>query len=215
MSDDKQVQKAVLDELSWEPSVNSAHIGVTARSGVVTLTGRVKSLAEKWAAEKATRRVKDVKAVAEEIEVVLPAEMKLDDEVIAAAVVTSLKWDSSVPQDTIIAKVERGLITLTGEVDWHYQKEAAEADVRSLRGVLSVFNEITIKPKGTTSTIKDDIKTALGRCWFDSSTIKVTVHGGDVKLKGTVDALCKRDAATAAAWAAPGTTSVDNELIVI
>jgi osmotically-inducible protein OsmY len=102
-----------------------------------------------------------------------------------------------------------------GEVDWHYQKEAAEADVRSLRGVLRVFNEITVKPKAATSTIKDDIKTALGRCWFDSSTIKVTVHGGDVKLKGTVDALCKRDAATAAAWAAPGTTSVDNELIVI
>jgi osmotically-inducible protein OsmY len=120
MSDDKQLKQAVLDELNWEPSVNAAHIGVTAKADVVTLMGHVEGYPEKFAAENAARRVKNVKAVAEEIEVRLPFSGKRGDEEIAEAAVNSLKWDSAVPTDSVKAKVEKGWITLTGEVDWHY-----------------------------------------------------------------------------------------------
>jgi osmotically-inducible protein OsmY len=132
MSDDKSLKQAVLDELAWEPSVNAAHIGVTANNGVVTLMGHVENYFQKLAAEKATRRVNDVKAVAEEIEVRLPFNVKHGDEEIASAAANRLNWDSTIPRDVVMAKVENGWITLTGEVDWHFQQEAAVNDVRGL-----------------------------------------------------------------------------------
>jgi osmotically-inducible protein OsmY len=215
MSDDAKLKQAVLDELKWEPSVMAAHIGVTAKDGVVTLMGHVESYSEKFAAEKATRRVKDVKAVAEELEVRLPFSVKHGDEEIASAAINRMKWDSSVPSDAVKAKVEKGWVTLTGEVDWHYQQEAAAGDVRGLWGVVGVYNEITIKPKPNTSKIRDDIIHALDRSWFDPATINVTAQGGKVKLTGTVESWYERDEATSKAWAAPGTTSVENYIAVI
>src|ERR1700690_4621847 len=134
MPNDNRLQQAVLDELSWEPSVTAAHIGVAADSGVVTLTGHVESYAQRHAAEAAVRRVKGVKAVAEEIEVRLPYEAKRSDEEIAGAAIRRFEWDVSIPRDTIKVTVAHGWITLTGEVNWHYQKEAASMDVRSLFG---------------------------------------------------------------------------------
>ena len=125
MSDDKRLKQAVLDELQWEPSVNAAHIGVTAKDGIITLMGHVENFSEKSAAEKAARRVKDVRAVAEEIEVRLPFSVKHGDEEIASAAVNRLQWDSTFPNGAVKAKVEKGWVTLTGEVDWHYQQEAA------------------------------------------------------------------------------------------
>jgi len=215
MSDDKKLKQAVLDELKWEPSVNAAHIGVTARTGILTLTGHVESYSEKLAAERAARRVKDVKAVAEELEVRLPFDVKHGDEEIAAAAVDRLKWDSAVPSDAVKAKVENGRITLTGEVDWHYQQEAAANDVRGLWGVVSVLNEITIKPRPNTSKIKDDIIVALNRSWFNPAKIEVSAQGGNVKLTGTVQTWYERDEASSTAWAASGTTSVENDIAVI
>lgn len=215
MSDDKHLKQAVLDQLTWEPSVNAAHIGVTAKGGVVTLMGHVESYAEKFAAEKATRRVKDVKAVAEELEVRLPFGVKHGDEEIAAAAVARIGWDSAVPRDAVKAKVEKGWVTLTGEVDWHYQQEAAADDVRRLSGVIGLYNEITIKPKPNTSKIHDDIMVALDRAWFDPATINVTAQGGKVKLTGTVESWYERDEASSTAWAAPGTTSVQNDLAIL
>ena len=125
MSHDDQLQKAVLDELNWEPSITAAHIGVTAENGTVTLTGHVHSYGQKHAAEMATGRVKGVKAVAEEIEVRLPYEIKRDDADIATAAVNRLAWDTGTPRDAVKVKVERGRITLSGQVEWHFQKEAA------------------------------------------------------------------------------------------
>ena len=214
MSDDKQLKQAVLDELSWEPSVNAAHIGVTTKDGVVTLTGHVETYSEKSAAETATRRVKDVKAVAEEIEVRLPFGVQHGDEDIAAAAIGRLKWDAAVPRDAVSVKVENGWITLTGEVDWRYQHEAAADDVRGLWGVVGVSNQITIKPKANASSIRDDIMAALHRSWFNSKMIDVTVQSGKVLLTGTVHSWYERDVAGSTAWAAPGTTSVENEIRV-
>ena len=214
MSDDKHVKQAVLDELQWEPSVNAAHIGVTAKDGIVTLMGHVETYAEKSAAEKAARRVNDVKAVAEEIEVRLPFSVKHGDEEIASAAINRLKWDSSIPGGVVKAKVEQGWVTLTGEVDWHYQQDAAVNDIRGLWGVTGVSNDITIKPKPNTSAIRNSIMIALDRSWFDPATINVTAKGGEVTLTGKVNSWYERDEAGSAAWAAPGTTSVDNNISV-
>ncbi len=125
MTNDSQLQMSVTEELSWEPSIQAAHIGVAANNGVVTLSGHVDTYMEKSAAENAARRVKGVKAVAEEIEVKLAIGVKRTDEEIAAAALNRLEWDVEVPNDVIRIKVEKGWVTLTGEVDWHFQKEAA------------------------------------------------------------------------------------------
>ena len=214
MSDDQRLKQAVLDELQWEPSVNAAHIGVSAKDGVVTLMGHVDNFAEKSAAEKAARRVKEVRAVAEEIEVRLPFSVKLGDEEIASHTANRLQWDSAFPNGTVKAKVEKGWVTLTGEVDWNYQRDAAENDVRRLWGVVGVSNDIAIKPKPNASNIRDKIMVALDRSWVNRATIDVTALGGKVTLTGTVDTSLERDEAGSTAWAAPGTTSVQNDLTV-
>ena len=214
MSDDQRLKQAVLDELQWEPSVNAAHIGVSAKDGVVTLMGHVENFAEKSAAEKAARRVKEVRAVAEEIEVRLPFSVKLGDEEIASHTANRLQWDSAFPKGTVKAKVEKGWVTLTGEVDWNYQRDAAENDVRRLWGVIGVSNDIAIKPKPNASNIRDKIMVALDRSWVNRATIDVTARGGKVTLTGTVDTSLERDEAGSTAWAAPGTTSVQNDLTV-
>ena len=214
MSDDKQLKQAVLDELKWEPSVNEAHIGVSAKDGIVTLMGHVETFSEKWAAEKAARRVNDVKGVAEEIDVQLPFSVKHGDEEIAAAAINRLKWDAAVPVGAVKAKVEKGWVTLTGEVDWHYQQEAAVSDVRGLWGVTGVSNDIAIKPKPDTAAIREKILVAFDRSWFDPASIGVTATGGKVKLTGKVNSWYERDEAAATAWAAPGATSVENDITV-
>ncbi len=215
MSHDNELKSAVLAELKWEPSVDAAHIGVTAKDGVVTLMGHVGSYVEKYAAEMATGRVKGVKAVAEEIEVRLPFSVKHDDEAIATAAVNRLTWNSSVPRDAVKVKVEKGWVTLTGTVEWSYQKNAAAQDLRWLAGVVGVSNNITIKPRVNTANITDDITHALHRSWFfDPQTVFVTADGGKVKLTGTVDTWYDRQTAGATAWAAPGTTAVENDIRV-
>jgi osmotically-inducible protein OsmY len=216
MFNDSQLQQAVLAELKWEPSVTAAHIGVTARGGVVALTGHVESYVEKHAAETAAGRVKGVKAVAEEIEVRLPFEKKRGDEEIAAAALGRLSWDVSVPRDAVKIKVEKGWITLTGEVDWHYQTQAAEQDVRGLLGVLGVSNQTTIKPRVDVSTLSDDITHALHRSvFFDPKEVTVSAQGGKVTLTGTVHSWHDRQVAASTAWAAPGATAVENHISIM
>lgn len=215
MSQDLHLQNAVLAELRWEPSVDAAHIGVAAEGGIVTLTGHVSNYAAKQAAEHAAGRVKGVKAVAEEIEVKLPDISQCSDEDIAAAAIHRIAWDVAMPKDAINIVVEKGRITLTGEVDGHYQKIAAEQDVRRLRGVTDVTNHITIKPRVDVVNLSDDITHALGRSWFfDPKTISVSAEGGKVRLAGTVETPHDRQLAAATAWAAPGVTDVVNNLII-
>jgi osmotically-inducible protein OsmY len=216
MFQDSQLQQAVIDEFNWEPSVNAGHIGVTAKDGVVTLSGHVDSYAEKQAAEAAARRVKGVKAVAEEIEVRLALDTKRTDEEIAAAAIERLSWNVSVPTDSIQVKVENGWVTLTGQVDLWYQKEEAEQDIRPLRGVIGVSNQTIIKPHVNTAILSDDITHALHRSWFfDPSKIHVRADGGKVVLSGSVHSLSERQVAAQTAWSAPGATMVENNIAVI
>ncbi len=214
MSNDRQLQEAVLAELTWEPSITAAHIGVTADDGVVTLTGTVPHYLEKRAAERAAARVKGVRAVAEELKVELPGPMKRDDTEIARAAVDRLFWETSVPGDAIKVKVEQGWVTLTGEVEWHYQKDSAERMIRGLMGVVGVSNLTTIKPRVNTSNLEHDINVALHRSWFAPKTISVSADGGKVKLTGTVHTPSDRWKAGSTAWAASGATEVENDLIV-
>jgi osmotically-inducible protein OsmY len=214
MSLDHQLQEAVLAELAWEPSITAAHIGVSANHGVVTLTGHVNTWWQKHAAEIATSRVKGVKAVAEELVVQLPFSVKRNDEDIARAAIDRLGWEASVPHDAIKVTVEKGWVTLTGQVAWHFEKEAARRVVGGLMGVVGVSDTITIKPRVDATDVSNDIRVALHRSWFTPDRVHVTADGGTVKLTGTVDTWRERQTAGATAWSAAGTTSVENELIV-
>jgi osmotically-inducible protein OsmY len=209
-----QLKDAVLAELAWEPAVTAAHIGVTARDGIVTLSGHVQRFAEKHAAQKAALRVKNVKAVAEEIEVKLPFDVVRPDDDIALAAVDRLAWNSTVPKNSVKVTVQNGWVTLTGEVGWHFEHDAAAHDVRSLWGVVGVSNQITLKPRVNTFNLASDISKALHRSWFESDSVKVAADGGKVTLTGHVKSWRERDLAGSAAWAAPGATDVENELII-
>lgn len=215
MSKNDQLQRDVLSELHWEPSVTAAHIGVSANEGVVTLTGQVDSLMEKLAAEASARRVKGVKAVVEEIKVRLPFDATRTDEEIAAAAIEQLAWDVSVPRDAVKVKVEDGWVTLTGEVMWHFQRQAASDDAHRLSGVRGVSNQITLKPTVNISVLGDDITHALHRSWyFDPLTVTVRAEGGKVYLGGMVRTPHERQVAAATAWSAPGVTDVVNDIEV-
>ncbi|MGV8950558.1 MAG: BON domain-containing protein [Cypionkella sp.] len=215
MTSDSDLKKSVLAELSWEPGVTAAHIGVEANNGVVTLTGHVDNYSAKYTAEAAAGRVKGVKAIIEELEVKLPGHVKKGDEAIAAAALERFSWSNSVPHDALKVKVEKGWVTLTGEVNWHFEKDAAVREIRDLAGVIGVSDQITIKPRVNVSTIGNDITHALHRAWYDPKTITVRADGGKVTLSGTVTSWHDREEAETTAWAAPGATSVENNLAVV
>jgi osmotically-inducible protein OsmY len=212
---DQDLKQTVLDELKWEPSLNAAHIGVTARDGVITLTGHVESYAQKLAAEKGTERVAGVKAIAEKL-VVHYASSPLDgDEDIVKRAVQVLAWDVGVPHDRLKVKVEKGWVTLSGHVDWYFQKHNAESCVRRLHGVLGVIDSITIKPPVEAQDVSNKINTALRRtAFFNNDHVAVPAEGGKVTLRGHVDNYYQRTLALNTAWSAPGVTAVDNLLTV-
>lgn len=216
MKDDKQLQRDVLDELQWEPSVDAAEIGVTAHDGIVTLTGSVPTYSEKVTAERVVKRVHGVKAVANDI-VVRPhaAAVAPTDTDIAQAAVTALKWKTSVPDNRIKVSVSKGWITLEGDVDWHYQREAAEEAVRPLLGVRGVLNEVTVKPKASASEVKTRIEAAFKRsAELDAQKVRVETHDGKVTLRGDVHSWAERQEAERTAWSAPGVTHVENHITV-
>jgi osmotically-inducible protein OsmY len=215
MKTDIQLKQDVSAELSWEPSVNAAEIGVEVKDGIVTLAGHVSSYAEKLGAERAAQRVAGVKALAVEIDVNLPGLSKRTDADIARSADNVLLWTSFLPKDAVKIKVESGWITLTGEVAWDYQRKAAVDAVRSLLGVAGVSDQIVIKTKTSASVVKSDIEAALQRrAKSDAQHILVDVRGGDVTLTGTVHSWSERELAANSAWMAPGVRSVVDNITV-
>ena len=215
MKNDVDLQRDVFDELKWEPAVHSTHIGVIVRDGVVTLEGVVDSYPEKWAAERAVKRVAGVKALAEELEVKLPGSGKQTDADIAEAAENAMKWDVLVPQDRIKVTVEKGFLTLEGQVDGEFQRSAAKRAVQYLTGVKGVANEITVKPNVAPTDVKAKIEAALKRnAILDAQQIQVEAEGGKVTLRGCVSSWMERDEAEAAAWAAPGVEKVKDLIAV-
>ena len=213
MISDHELRQHVLDELDFEPSINATHIGVGVNAGVVTLTGFVSSYAEKMAAERATRRVRDVKAIAEEIEVRLPSDRKSSDDEIARRAVDILKWRVGLPADRIAIKVEKGIVTLTGDVDWRFQKTEAEVAVHNLTGVAGVANRIRVYSPVQLPEVREKIEKALHRsAGLDASRITVQIDGSKVVLAGKVHARYERDIAEQAAWSAPGVTEVQDRI---
>jgi osmotically-inducible protein OsmY len=216
VSRDSELQQAVLAEFNWESSVTAAYIGVTANAGVVTLSGHVESYAGKLAAETAALRVKGVKALAEEIEVRLPFDVRRTDDETAAAAIDRIAWNVAIRRDSITVMVEKGWVTLTGQVDFWYQKDAAEQEIRPLMGVTGVSNQASIKPRVDAANLREDITHALHRAWFaHPEQIHVTAEGGHVWLTGSVHSFHERQVASTTAWSAPGTTNVENELAVV
>ncbi|MES2292645.1 MAG: BON domain-containing protein [Pseudomonadota bacterium] len=214
---DKRLQQDVIDELDFEPSVNAAHIGVTASNGVVTLSGHVGSYAEKTAAERAAKRVKGVQAIAQEIDVRYPSDKKTADDEIAGRVVSILQWSAVVPRDSVQVKVQDGWVTLTGQVNWQFERIAAEAEIRRLSGVAGVVNSITIRPRVEAADVKHRIEEALKRnAEVEAGGVRVSVlGGGKIALDGKVHDWRERDAVKRAAWSAAGVMAVEDRLAIV
>ena len=215
MKTDLQLQKDVLDELAFEPSIDHRHIGVAVDCGVVTLSGHATSFAEKMGAEHAARRVAGVKALAIELDVKLPSDSRRSDAEIAKSVENTLMWTSSVPINFINIMVENGWVTLSGDVDWQYQSNAAADAVRPLLGVTGLTNLIQVRalPKVSADTLKADIEQALKRLAVsEAQQIKVETNGSEVTLSGTVHSWIEADMARQTAWRAPGVKHVINHM---
>ena len=210
---DLELRHKVLAELEYDPSVDAANIGVMVNEGVVTVTGHVSSYAQKVAAERAVRRVKGVRAIAEEIEIRLPREKKTSDDEIAKRAANILRWDSQVPKDAIEIMVQDGWVTLSGTVEWQFQRTAAVSDVYKLSGVAGVNNHIKIRSRVQAADIQNRIEDALKRnAEVEAEGINVTVRDGAVTLTGFVHDLAEHDAIKNAAWSAPGVQSVEDQL---
>jgi osmotically-inducible protein OsmY len=212
---DDEIQRDIIEELKYDPTFGGDDIAVSVRDGVVTLAGYAKSYMDKWQAERVVSRIKGVRAVANDLEVRLASSSERPDPEIARAAIDALEWNVSVPADRIKVKVEKGWVTLEGEVDWSFQKEAAERTVRSLTGVRGVTNLIAVAARPAAQDVKQKIKEALKRgAEIDADHITVELDGGKAILKGTVRSYAEwRDAARAAAKA-PGISQVENKLVV-
>lgn len=216
MSSDHQLQKAVLEQLDFEPSINSSHIGVTARDGIVTLTGHVPSLGEKRAAETTAGKVKGVRVIIDQLDVEIPTHRQTSDEEIAERAYARLATNLSVPLDRIHLTVENGVVTLRGDVDWHYQRRAAEEDLHKLDCVRGINNDIMMKSPLEPEKVHEKIREALARIApIEADNIEVSAEGGRVTLSGTVNSWHERGLVETAAWTVPGVTEVVDNIRVV
>jgi osmotically-inducible protein OsmY len=216
MKTDAVLQQEVRDQLKWEPAVPSNGIDVTVKDGVVTLTGEVRSFTEEWNAERAARRVAGVKTLALDLTVTTSGSARRSDSDVARAAREVIEAPADLPRHAIKIQVEAGRVTLTGEVDWPYQRQAAVEAVRALAGVTGVIDEIVLEPNVSVGDVKDQIEAAMRRgAYAEADAISVAVHGAEVTLSGTVRSRSKRDLATQSAWSSPGVRSVVDQLTLV
>lgn len=215
MITDSALKQLVLEQLHWEPGVDSAHLGVVAVDGAIGLTGRVKTYPEKYLANEVTRQVRGVKAVADEIEVVHPGERGNDDASVAQRIAHVLNWNVSIPDDSVRATVRDGVVTLSGEVDWQHQRDQIAKQVHHVSGVKRIADTIGLRPRATSVDVQKDIESALARfANQEAMKVKVSVRGSTVTLDGKVRALCERDLVEQAAWKSAGVANVIDHLTV-
>lgn len=215
MRTDTQIQADVFDELKWEPGINDEHIGISVANGVVSLTGTVRSYAEKLLAEKTARRIRGVRAIAEELQVRYDWEPKKSDSEIAKRVADILEWDPLIPRNRLDVTVEKGAVKLVGKVDWNYQRDLAVEDSAKIGGVVRIDNRIEVASPVTNFDIRHRIEQAFERqADLEAERISVEARDGKVTLTGSVSSWNKRSAAERAAWAAPGVTEIEDRLVV-
>ncbi len=212
---DADIQKDILAELKWAPEVKETDIGVIVKNGAVTLTGTVPSYFDKEAAKRAAKRVRGVRAMADEIEVRLFPEMAGTDEDIAERIARIFEWNTQIPGDDIKAEVRNGTVTLNGDVDWQYQRNYAERQVEGVKGVKSVLNTINIRKRAAAYDVKKEIIQALHRhATVEAANVNVAVVDGTVTLTGEIDNYFDMNLVENAAWAAPGVSKVVDKLRV-
>jgi osmotically-inducible protein OsmY len=215
MKSDREIEQDVRDELQWDPDLDASDIAMSAKDGVVTLAGFVKSYTDKYEAEAAAKRVAGVVGVANDLEVRLPSVDERPDPDIARDAVAAIKSQLPISSEHIKVVVKNGWVTLEGQVEWQYQRSTAENAVRRIKGVKGVSNLIQLKPRAEPSEIKRKIEEAFRRnAEVDANRITVEAHGGEVILKGTVRSWIEREEAERAAWSAPGVTKVEDRIIV-
>ena len=215
MKTDSDLKKDVLSELSWDPLVPEARIGVAVHAGVVTLSGHLDTYSEKVAAKRAVERVAGVKAIALELDVVPVGIHQRSDTEIATAVEHVLGWNTSSPQDRVKVTVEKGWVTLSGELDWNFQRRAVERMVRPLKGVLGITDNIRLKTLPISVNLSARIQDALTRqAMREARRIDITVDGSVVTLSGRVHSWAERNAAEGVTWSAPGVSRVVNQLVI-
>jgi osmotically-inducible protein OsmY len=216
MKTDAQLQQDIISELKWLPSIHASTIGVEVKEGIVTLAGHVESYSEKWDAERAAQRVSGVKALAVEMDVKLPGSHERNDADIARAAEQALHWTKYWKHDSVKVMVERGWVTLSGIVEWDYQRRSAGWSVKNLIGVVGVSNQIVIRPTVTSDSIKADIEAALNRRTnSDSNNISVNVIGDHVTINGSVNSWSERELVMHSAWGTPGVRDVVNNMSII
>lgn len=215
MKTDHQIKQDVIAELEWDPAINSNAIGIAVNDGVVTVSGHIDTYAQKRVIEKALWRVNGVKTIALDLDVSLSQQNQREDTGLALAVQNALKWNSAVPVDKIRAAVDNGWVTLAGEVDWNYQRTAAEKAVRPLVGVTGISNDISLSPRPVPADVTSSIEGALKRqAEREAKRVQVDVSGSTVTLRGDVRSWPEHTAAVGAAWSAPGVRKVIDELHV-
>ena len=216
MQSDHKLKLAVIEELEWDPAVKATQVGVAVKDAVVTLTGHLETFTEKSAVEQAVKRVQGVQAIAVEIDVKMAPDHKLNDTEIAVAAEAAFKCHSQIPAERIQLTVERGWVTLKGDVSLDSQRQAATKAVRTLPGVAGVSNYIRINQDLTPGNVSARIREALTRhAEREAQEIEVEINGAEVTLRGVVESWSERTVAFGAAWTAPGISNVVNEIRVI